>query len=229
MARKSLADLLREEVNKPGEAEAESPQKQGTGQAKSHPKTSEKSATERSRQSSPKAPPPPKASEKKNGEADQADAELVSRLQDELDLAQRWEASLTEQLEQLQKELEAQNTLIASLKQDLRKYDALAEELKHAKAAALQLAEANAKLTEELNHLRQVAKPEPGSAQPLRSRNRTTTDSADRQALAVKPSQPELPYSPEIRRRQEASLAHPMFPAGPMPGSLTNQDLGWVD
>lgn len=229
MARKSLADLLREEVNKPGEAEAEAPQKQGTGQAKSHPKTSEKAATGRSRQSPTKAPPPSKAAEKKSGETDQADAELVSQLQDELDQSRRREASLTGQLEQFQTELEAQHILISSLKEESRKYDALAEELKHAKAAALQLAEANAKLTEELKQLRQVAKPEPGSAQPLRSRNRASTDPADRQSLTVKPSQPERPYAPEIRRRQEESLAHPMFPAGPMPGSLTNQDLGWVD
>lgn len=229
MARKSLADLLREEVNKPGEVEAEAPQEQRTGQAKSHPKTSEKSATGRSRQSSSKAPPPSKAADKASGETDQADAELVSRLQDELDQAQRREASLTEQLEQIQTELEAQNTLISSLKQDLRKYDALAEELKHAKAAALQLAEANANLTEELKQMRQAVKPEPGSVQPALSRNRASTHPADRQSLAVKPSQPERPYAPEIRRRQEESLAHPMFPAGPMPGSLTNQDLGWVD
>jgi len=229
MARKSLADLLREEVNKPGEAEAESPHKQGTGQAKSHQKTTSRTATGRSRQSATTAPPPSDATEKKHGENGQAAAELVSQLQDELDQAQRREATLTDQLEQLQTELEAQNTLISSLKQDLRNYDSLAEELKQAKTTALQLAEANAKLTEELNQLRQAAKPEPGSAQPALSRDRASPDPSVRQSLAVKPPQPERPYTPEIRRRQEESLAHPMFPAGPMPGFLTNQDLGWVD
>jgi len=78
----------------------------------------------------------------------------VTDLKAELEQARQKEASLQPQIEQLQSELSEQKKLVHQLLLDLEQTETLKTELKQAKQAAMQLAESNNKLMEEVDVLK---------------------------------------------------------------------------
>jgi predicted RNase H-like nuclease (RuvC/YqgF family) len=133
------------------------------------------------------------------------DAAVNAQLQADLEQARQNEAALQQQVTNLQEKLDQAQQQVQSLQQAVNQLEGLKAELDQAKATALQLAETNASLMKDLEGLRQVSRT-PVEVYPT----------------ALSPQE-------TMRRQQAASLAHPMFPAGSMPGQLSNQDLGWVD
>jgi chromosome segregation ATPase len=128
----------------------------------------------------------------------------------------------------------------------------LESELAEAKQTILQLAEANSHLKQENADLKQAnlkqndlkrddlkqSQPKqldlnPGNlrqgslnsiapAKPIQSPVPVPTPNAQPAVAAL--SQQEI-----LRRRQQASLAHPVFPVGNAPGQFSDQDIGWFD
>jgi peptidoglycan hydrolase CwlO-like protein len=183
MARKRVSDVLREEVNKPVDVEAEVVEK----------------ASEAGKDAIAPAP-------------DTTQLALIETLKTELEQAKQREIALQNQVTQLQEKLDKQQDLIHDLNGDASKVDALKTELEQAKTTALRLAEVNATLTQELAALRAPAR-QPAPAPMVR---------ADAAKRAMTPQE-------AMRQQQMQALSHPVFPAGPQPGQLSNQDLGWVD
>jgi len=115
----------------------------------------------------------------------------------------------------VQADLEQQKALVCTLKTDLEKTVSLKAELERATAMALQLAEGNARLTQELEALKQPAATQPAQRSPDSNAALTTkTASTTKEAM---------------QRRQAQMLAHPIFPSGALPSQLSNPDMGWVD
>lgn len=204
MARKRLSDLLREEVQKPTDNDANT-LASDNGKQKS-------AGSARSRKPAAGITPQPKAAAPAETKSPESEAEL-KELKLELERSQQREASLKQELEALQTSLDQQDSLVKTLKADLSKADSLKGELEQAKKAALQLAEENTQLRETINSAKQQ-KPAEVAAPPPKP---TAT-----------PHHTALSQS-EIMKRQTASLTHPVFPVGKSPGYLSDQDLGWVD
>ncbi|HEY9615750.1 MAG TPA: hypothetical protein V6C64_02845 [Microcoleaceae cyanobacterium] len=242
MARKRLSDLLREEAGKP------------TADAKAvTPEATESPALEQNQDSEPaidvEAVPVNEGqpeletlvAELKTAveQAEQREAELKQQVHDlkaelktqAIDLKQAKSQLETAERhnDQLETEMNAQaaeiKQLQSSLKTTEQKAKQLDAELTEAKQAALQLAEANSKLTQALEASKQSAKPAAKlAAQPA------AKPAAQPVARPVSPATQPAPLTPadSFRQLQERSLAHPIFP-NKVPGQLTEQDLGWVD
>lgn len=206
MARKRLSDLLREEAKK------DEPEKDSSETAIEAEviETTKAPAAE-----NPIATPASPAME-----AAQEIAVADQKLQVALAEAEKREASLQQQVTDLTAQLDQQTSLITSLKADLEKARAATVELEKAKHTALQLAEENTQLQQEVKALKQ-----PTSTKPALSRKASEPVAPP----APAPNPGEAAHQAAMRKQQERSLAHPMFPAGSSPGQLSNQDLGWVD
>lgn len=206
MARKRLSDLLREEVQKdePEKNSAETAIEVEAVEVTKEPAADTSIAT-------PASPAM---------EAAQEIAAADQKLQVALAQAEKREASLQQQVTDLTAQLDQQTSLINSLKADLEKARAATAELEKAKHTALQLAEENTQLQQEIKTLKQ-----PTSSKPALSRK--APEPAAPTPTAPNPA--DAAHQAEMRKQQERSLAHPMFPAGSSPGQLSNQDLGWVD
>lgn len=214
MARKRLSDLLREEVQKPTENQPELDPPNGV----------DAELVEA-------APPDAIATNEHAAELQAAQQREATLKQQIADLTQHV-ADLTQQLADLKAEAKTQAPVTKKLQASLEKAEQrnshLDAELTEAKQTALQLADRNAQLQQQLETLQ---KNQPTHLQSTKASPPTTRStpgsqpqSEDRK-LATKPlSQQEV-----LRRRQADSLAHPMFPAGKSPGQLTDQDIGWVD
>ena len=157
MAKKSLTDLLREEVQKSPDLEAENAQ-EITAVEESPMNTPSKPGT---RNSSPtKADLETTVAQltaalEKAKQATPAQAELVSELKNALTESQEKESSLQQQITELQSELKQQKQTVEKLQAQLEKLDPLKIEFEQAKTAALQLAQVNEKLTQEIDTLKQ--------------------------------------------------------------------------
>lgn len=206
MARKRLSDLLREEANK-DEPEKASPEAAIEVEAVE--------VTKSPAAETPTTTPPSPALE-----AAQEIAVADKKLQTALAEVEKREASLHQQVTDLTAQLDQQTSLINSLKADLEKAHAATAELEKAKRTALQLAEENTQLQQEIKALKQ-----PTSTKSALSRKSSEPSAPP----APAPNPAEAAHQAAIRKQQERSLAHPMFPAGSSPGQLSNQDLGWVD
>lgn len=196
MARKRLSDLLREEVQKPTEAPELEPVETEVKEEKEAIATDEHSL------------------------------ELEAAQQREAELTQQV-ADLNQQITDLKTEAKTQATttqkLQASLEDAAQRHHQLETELTETKQAALQLADSNAQLKQQLEALKQSQPLKPTA--PVAKFAPATTPKSDDTKLASKPlSQQEV-----LRRRQSESLAHPMFPNGKAPGQFSDQDLGWFD
>jgi hypothetical protein len=123
----------------------------------------------------------------------------------------------------------------------------LESELAEAKQTILQLAEANSHLKQENADLKQAnlkqndpKQHEPkqldlhqGNLRPGRL-NPSTPAKSTQSPLSVtapnaQPAVAALSQQEILRRRQQASLAHPIFPVGNAPGQFSDQDIGWFD
>ena len=76
----------------------------------------------------------------------------------QLELAHQHEGSLQQQVIDLQSELTEQKNLVHKLQKDLKQVDKLKADLEQTKKEALQLADANSKLIEEMNALKKETK-----------------------------------------------------------------------
>lgn len=126
--KKSLGDIVREEVQKPQqpiESVAETPPTQA-------------------------ASPSPRRKNPTKADLEQ----MVSELKATLEEAQDSECTLQEKVMELQAVLQDKDERITELKQNLEQIEALKQELEEAQDTALQLSEANTKLVEELDTLK---------------------------------------------------------------------------
>lgn len=123
--KKSLGDIVREEVQKPQqpiESVTESP------------------------------PPPTSASSTRRKNPTKADLEqMISELKSTLEEAQDNECTLQEKVMELQAVLQDKDELISELKHNLEQIQLLQQELEEAQNTALQLSEANTQLVEQLD------------------------------------------------------------------------------
>jgi len=135
MVRKKMADLLREEVNKPIEIGAAVVQTEESAANGKGVETVE------------------------DADVQDADAAAIAHLSAQLDQAKQRETGLVQQIADLNTELEQQNNRVKGLQADLKKTESLKADLEQAKATALQLAETNASLNQELKTLRSATAP----------------------------------------------------------------------
>jgi len=211
MARKRLSDLLREEANKSEESEAGQSTADTTG-SRRKPSTSSRQKKPGSSQSTSRKT----ATVTEKSSTTPASSETtvnIDDLRDDLkevqEQAQQQQVVFQQQLDELQTELDKQIALNRSLKADLDKFEGLKAELEQAKKVALQLAEENTRMGQELKALKSQPAP---TAQPA-----STVLTKTQAAKEV------------LHERQARALAHPIFPTELLPGQLSNQDLGWVD
>lgn len=166
MAKKSLTDLLREEVEKSSELEGETVQRTTDDEPiEQDTKVVEKSVMNTSAKPSARRP----IATKSQLEATIADLraalkeaqhneETFVSLKEALDESHRKEGSLQQQISDLHSELQQQQKTLDKLKKELERVDQLKTELEQAKKAALQLAEVNEKLTQEVDILKEENK-----------------------------------------------------------------------
>lgn len=161
MAKKSLTDLLREEVKKSPKLEGETEQETTDAEDRDQDtKTVEKSLMNTPSRPSAKRSTHTKAELEATitelraalEEAQHKDATLAE-LKEALEEAYRKEGALQQQITDLQSDLQHQKKSVHKLEKELEKLDQLKTDLQEAKKAAHQLAQANEKLTQQVNTL----------------------------------------------------------------------------
>lgn len=156
MAKKSLTDLLREEVKKTPEVEGEKFQKV-TAVEKSQmntpnpPRTTNSSLTKAELQAKVAEL---KTSLEKAKKTAQDKEEILIELKNALTESHEKESSLQEQITELQSELQEQKKSVEKLQNTQEKLEQLKTEFEQAKTAALRLAEVNEKLTKEIDTMK---------------------------------------------------------------------------
>lgn len=204
MARKRLSDLLRDEAQKPAPA-TERPSKAAAKPAARRPARSTKATP------TEEPPAPVEASVVETPPSNPELEAAIAQLQSLLSQAQQREQSLQQQISGLETELHHQQQQVQQLQEHLTKANRLQPELEQAKKAALQLAEANQKLTQELESLRHQ-----------------NGNGKVHKAEVVEPAPAALTPQPSAPTRRAVTLIHPVFPNG-QPARMTEQDLGWFD
>ncbi|NEQ23067.1 MAG: hypothetical protein F6K28_28720 [Microcoleus sp. SIO2G3] len=164
MAKKSLTDLLHEEVKKSSNQEG-----------KTNQNNTDDEPTKQSDKTVEKLPMnPPNQPGTRRTAATKADLEATIKelraalkeaqnqeetfvdLKNTLEEAYKKEGALEQQISDLQSDLQHQKRLVHKLEKELEKLEPLKKEFEQAKKAALQLAEANEKLTQEINSLKKA-------------------------------------------------------------------------
>lgn len=230
--KKRLSDLLREEVKKPAEAEtspateAEPAKKdnRSTGTARSN---RQKAQSAKSTAADP-SPPETVAAPIPTVPADATGADPVGPLKAALEAAKNQEVELKQEIARLTAELKTQTESTQQLQTQLQQVDThtqqLETELSEAKHTVLQLVEVNTQLKQDLESAKARSQPQAAAPPPAKPRQEEAKPAKSAPLAASALSQQEM-----LRRRQQDSLAHPVFPAGPAPGHLSEVDLGWVD
>jgi chromosome segregation ATPase len=223
--------MLREEAQKTSEADgsldqaADSPV--STAQAKPATKStagSRKAVTAKA--STSKASP----SQATPSEVPAIAPEVFASLKAELETTTQQAIDLKQQVADLKTELKTQAAASKKLQTSLDKAEQhsqqLATELTEAKQTILQLVEVNSQLKQDLqSQTVQQTIAAPPKAPPEKNPSPEPKPEAQKTPLAKAPySQQEI-----LQRRQQQSLAHPMFPVGDSPGHLSEQDIGWFD
>ncbi len=209
MARKRLSDLLREEVGKPADTETTEMDQTASSVQSSQPRRSARK-TSQSRSQSP-------VSDQKS-ESDQNT--LIAELKTALTQVEGRENNLKQEVSALKGELKECKAQIKTLQAKQKRAANLEKELEQAKITLLQLAEVNTNLQQALEAYQNPAESSPLPLVKLAPTTATLPDATNDPIAARK----EI-----IRQRQQAALAHPVFPDKPPSGSLNDQDLGWVD
>lgn len=233
--KKRLSDLLREEVKKP--AEAGTPPA-AEAQTRKKGSRSTGTASNGSRQKTQAAQSPtvaPSASEAPELDATPASetiaADSTAELKAALEQAKTQETKLKQQIANLEAELKEQAESTQQLQTQLQQATAhthqLETELSEAKHTVLQLVEVNTELKQDLENLKTRSLTKSIASPPPAKLPQQETKPARPTAPPLTPSA--LSQQEMLRRRQQESLAHPVFPAGPAPGHLSDKDLGWVD
>lgn len=146
----------------------------------------------------------------------------VTALKESLDQSSQKEQHLQKSVEELRSQLDEQTSLVQKLQVSLEKATKIQSELDKTQKEALKLAESNQALIDENKTLKQAQ-------QTLKAELETKAKSAQ---LTVQPA-PAKPAAESredsFRRQQAATLAHPVFPNGPMSNGFSDQDIGWFD
>ncbi len=146
----------------------------------------------------------------------------VTTLKESLDQSNQKEQHLQKSVEDLRSQLDEQTSLVQKLQASLEKATKIQSELDKTQKEALKLAESNQTLIDENKALKQAQ-------QTLKAELETKAKSAQ---LTVQPA-PAKPAAESrddsFRRQQAATLAHPVFPNGPMSNGFSDQDIGWFD
>jgi uncharacterized phage infection (PIP) family protein YhgE len=156
MAKKSLTDLLREEVEKSPELEGEKVQEMTTVEKSQM----NKSPNPNIRRSSPTKADLEATITELKAALDKAEKKAKDKektfadLKDALEEAHKKEETLQQQIADLQSDLQQQQESVQKLQKELEKIAHLKTDFKQAKNAAVQLAEANEKLTQEIKALK---------------------------------------------------------------------------
>ena len=165
MAKKNLTDLLRQEVEKSPQPAAETVQEtiddeQNAETAEQLPMSTNKSNATGSNLTKAQLQTTVtelKATLQKTQEAlekAQKQPEALTNLQTALQESQQKEASLQKEITELKSGLEQKTKSVKELEKELQKMHQIKNELEEAKKAAIQLAESNEKLTQEVNNLK---------------------------------------------------------------------------
>jgi DNA repair ATPase RecN len=167
MAKKSLTDLLHEEVKKSSKQESKTVQEntddelqeQNAQLGEESPMNTQNNPSAR-RSSATKADLEATITELKTAlkEAQHQEERFID-VKNALEEAYKKEGSLEQQITDLQSDLQHQKRLVHKLEKELEKLEPLKKEFEQAKKAALQLAEANDKLTQEINSLKKGNEP----------------------------------------------------------------------
>lgn len=160
-AKKSLTDLLREEVDKSPSLESEKGEETTDDQViESNTEAVEKLSMNTPAKPSARTTTPTKVEleetiiELKAAlEEAKHKEETFSELKEDLEAAYSKEGALKQQISDLQSDLQHQKKSVHKLEKELEKFEELKAELAQAKKAAFQLAEANEKLMKEVNSL----------------------------------------------------------------------------
>ena len=243
MVRKRLSDMLREEAQKPAETEVDVA---STAQV-ANPASAAQSKPAAKRRN-PTAGSQPAAKSQASTVSQDASKETaykneaiaialeVTRLTADLETAARQVTDLNQQVTDLKAELKDQITASKKLQPTLEKVEKrnqqLETELSEAKQTILQLVEVNSQLKQDLAVKQQaVAIPEPIPRGITPSPKKSLPETSP--IVPAEPKKSPLASATsthqEFLRRQQKSLAHPVFPVGNSPGHLSDQDLGWVD
>ncbi|MBD1804947.1 hypothetical protein H6F98_05710 [Microcoleus sp. FACHB-SPT15] len=167
MAKKSLTDLLHEEVKKSSKQESKTVQENTDDELQEqNAQLGEESPMNTPNNPSARRATPTKAdlestiTELKTAlkEAQHQEEKFVD-LKNALEEAYKKEGALEQQITDLQSDLQHQKRLVHKLEKELEKLEPLKKEFEQAKKAALQLAEANDKLTQEINSLKKGNEP----------------------------------------------------------------------
>ncbi len=146
----------------------------------------------------------------------------VMALKESLDQSNQKEQHLQKSVEDLRSQLDEQTSLVQKLQASLEKATKIQSELDKTQKEALKLAESNQALIDENKALKEAQ-------QILKAELETKAKSAQ---LTVQPA-PAKPAAESrddsFRRQQAATLAHPVFPNGPMSNGFSDQDIGWFD
>ena len=167
MAKKSLTDLLHEEVKKSSKQESKTVQEntddelqeQNAQLGEESPMNTQNNPSAR-RASATKADLEATITELKTAlkEAQHQEERFID-VKNALEEAYKKEGALEQQITDLQSDLQHQKRLVHKLEKEVEKLEPLRKEFEQAKKAALQLAEANDKLTQEINSLKKGNEP----------------------------------------------------------------------
>jgi septal ring factor EnvC (AmiA/AmiB activator) len=159
----------------------------------------------------------PTSVSKSNGTA----AKSVTALKDELEQATQREVLLHRQMRELEVQMASDRERIHALETELKDCQSLTAQLAQSEETIRQLAQANAKLSQELEALQAIAPP------PAK----TSTRALATRSLPAKaePSAPVLDAHDALMQHQRQRLAHPIFPDAKLPAQMGDQDLGWFD
>lgn len=227
MARKRLSDLLREEVKKTTDGESETPD---ASEVENNPNNDSAASKTKGFSKSSKAKASSEAATAESTTSLQADADAkVAELQAALEQSQKREETLQQEISHLKADLKAQTTAAKDLQTNLKEIEAenqqLEAELTKVKQTALQLADSNAELKQQLEQQRVEQQPKKNlPAQATKSSSAPLAPTTNKPANSSALSQQEI-----LRRRQADSLAHPVFPSEKPPGAISDRDLGWFD
>ncbi|MBE9125941.1 MULTISPECIES: hypothetical protein [unclassified Coleofasciculus] len=160
MTKKRLTDLLREEVEKLAEPDEENNETSGEQDLEQDTEAVEKPTMTTQSKSNARRSAPTKAELEATvtelraalEETQHQDTTLIE-LKEALEEANQREASLQQQITDLQANLEQQKDSVEKLQQQLKTIEGLKAEFEQAKKAAVQLAQANERLTQEINTL----------------------------------------------------------------------------
>ncbi|NEP10811.1 MAG: hypothetical protein F6K14_11455 [Symploca sp. SIO2C1] len=165
MAKKSLTDLLREEVDKSPQLAADTVPEtnndqlldQDTEAVEKIPMSTTKSISNLTKAQLQATVTELRGALKKAQEAleqAQNQQESFANLQEALQNSQKNEASLKEEVTELKADLERQAKSVQKLEEELKQMNQIKKEFEEAKKAAIQLAETNEKLTQKVNGMK---------------------------------------------------------------------------